>query len=92
MNEQELKDTLLELIQWHQKRVENCRLVIDNTDVRICLKTNDDQEFVIEADTQKARLVRLGMMLALEQFTPFPVSAVPVSVTLSDDEEDAEDE
>ncbi|MBJ9011190.1 hypothetical protein [Citrobacter koseri] len=69
MNEQELKDTLLELIQWHQKRVENCRLV-----------------------TQKARLVRLGMMLALEQFTPFPVSAVPVSVTLSDDEEDAEDE
>ncbi|WP_410736667.1 hypothetical protein [Citrobacter koseri] len=92
MNEQELKDTLLELIQWHQKRVENCRLVIDNTDARICLEANDGQEFVIEAGTQKARLVRLGMMLALEQFTPFPVLAVPVSVTLSDDEEDAEDE
>lgn len=88
MNHSEINEVMEGLVQWHQNRVANCRLVIDNTNADLCMKTEDGQEFIIKADSRDARLVRLGWMLALEQFTPFPLSINHQS----DDEEGCDDE
>lgn len=59
--------------QWHDSRVANCRTVIDvpaGTDIR--LQVVDGSEMVIPGDSDKAKGVRIGFILALEQFGKLP--------------------
>jgi len=80
------------IVEWHRTRVNNCNTVIDNADADIKLVTGDDgQERVIEAGSKAAKWLRIGMSLALLQFTPCPVT-INVPTDADDSEEDCDDE
>lgn len=81
----------MDIIEWHKKRVSNCNLVIDNEDADISLRLGEGRpDYVIDADSEKARWIRVGMSLALEQFQPCPVTLNTSDV--NGDEEDCDDE
>jgi len=79
-------------IQWHESRVKNCNTVINNADADICLPLGDDgQECVIKAGSEQAKWLRIGVSLALFQFTPCPAT-LNRPAEMDDSEEDYDDE
>jgi hypothetical protein len=83
MNNQEINEMMTQLVEWHQKRVQNCQLVIDNTEADISLAVADGEQLTFAADSKEARGIRIGFTLALQQFTPFPIT-----IKSRDDEND----
>jgi|GEM_PF-3521370 hypothetical protein len=85
MNEQQLVSMIIDLKSWHEKRVENCQMIINQKDADIRLAMEEDEVLEFEADTKEARFIRIGVQLALLQFQPFPI-------TIKQADEDMEDE
>lgn len=85
MNASELMEIIQQLAEWHKNRVEAVRLIIDTRDADIELR---ELSLVIAADSDKAKWLRIGAMLALNQFEKFPVSfGVDLAVNGDSDDE-----
>lgn len=87
MSEQQLISMIIELKSWHQNRVENCQMIIDNKDADIRLEMGESEALEFSADTKEARFIRIGVQLALLQFQPFPITMQP-----ADDDMEGEDD
>ena len=85
MNEQEM---LLGLIEWYTTSSKKCHLIIDcrDADMRFPGIGGDDEGLVIPAGSVLARGIQIGASLALDCFTPFPLTIA------SADDGDCEDE
>lgn len=79
-----LVSLMQQLAEWHQSRVNNCNVIIENTTADLSFP---QLECSIPADSIEAKFFRLGVSVALQQFEPFPVV-----FNECDDDEDFDDE
>lgn len=82
-NDSQVIEIIQQLAEWHKKRVENVRLIIDTVDAEI----NLDGLGILAADSEQAKWLRIGAHVALDQFEPFPVT-----ISQSADDEDCDDD
>lgn len=88
MSDQKLIEIILDLKKWYENRVANCQLIIDNDDADICLDMGDSEKLEFGAKTKEARFIRIGIMLALQQFRPFPISITQPEDAEMEEEDD----
>lgn len=68
-----------QLQSWHAGRVANLRLVVDKENTHLVIGSTE-----IEAGSELAKGIRIGVLIALEQLGKLPFSVTPCS---DDDDE-----
>jgi len=88
MSEQQFISMLIDLKSWHQKRVDNCQMIIDNKDADICMDMGNGEFTKFPAHSVQACFIRIGVQLALLQFQPFPITMKQADEDMDEGDED----
>lgn len=80
--DQEFIEVIQKLQGWHASQVAQLRLITDNRTAELKLG-----EQLIAADSDMAKGVRLGVLIALDRLGKLPFSVTPCEVEIEDDDD-----